>query len=445
MRKPESHHSMSSHTVELGYSRGRERLILLVLAAIQFTSIVDFMVVMPLGPQLERELGLTPARFGRIVSSYTYAAGLAGLFASVFVDRFARRTAFLGIYTGFLAGTFACGLAPSYEWLLAARVLTGAFGGILGGMALAIIGDVFHESRRGMATGVLMSAFAVASVVGVPVGITLGQEFGWHVPFLTLAALGVPVFFIAAKAMPRLDHHLMAERIPQHPFAQLAATFRDANHLRAFALTVSLMFGGFVVVPFLSPYLVSNVGIPENRLAVVYIAGGILTLVGSPIAGRLADRYGKLLVFRCITPLFAVAILAATNLPPVPLAGAALVMASVMVCSAGRMVPAMAMITSSVAPQRRGGFLGANSAVQHIAAGLGASVGGSILVKAPNGALEHYPLVGILGVLATLVSLWLAGRLQIIGADHATSPAESLAAAAQGTVDAGEPIAAVEI
>src|SRR5437660_3769265 len=150
---------MSIDTTWPDFSRGRERLILLVLATVQFTSIVDFMVVMPLGPQLERELGLTPARFGLIVSSYTYAAGLAGLFASVFVDRFARRTAFLGIYSGFLAGTLACGLAPSYEWLLAARVLTGAFGGILGGLAMAIVGDVFPESRRGTATGVLMSAF----------------------------------------------------------------------------------------------------------------------------------------------------------------------------------------------------------------------------------------------------------------------------------------------
>jgi MFS transporter, DHA1 family, inner membrane transport protein len=430
-----------SEDSEVAFSPGRERLILFVLAAVQFTSIVDFMIVMPLGPQLERELGLTPATFGQIVSSYTYAAGVAGLFASVFVDRFARRTAFLSVFAGFLLGTLACGLAQGYEWLLAARVLTGAFGGILGGLALAIIGDVFPENRRGWASGMLMSAFAVASVVGVPLGIALGSRFGWHVPFVTLAALGVPVFFVAASSLPRLDRHLTAER--QHPFVHLWGVFTEPNHLRAFALTVALMVGGFTAIPFLSPYLVSNVGVTEEGLAIVYIAGGVVTLVGSPIAGRLADRFGKLLVFRCISPLFALAVLAATNLPPVSLAAASLVMAALMLTSACRMVPAMAMITSSVHPSRRGGFLGANSAVQHVAAGLGASIGGWILSK-HDGKLEHYPIVGIISVVGTLVSLWLAGRLRIVTDEHTTSATESLAAAAQGTVDADEAAVFVE-
>jgi len=408
--------------------------------------------VMPLGPQLEEELQLTPARFGLIVSSYTYAAGVAGILASVILDRFARRSAFLALFAGFLSGTLACGLAPTYEWLLAARVLTGAFGGILGGMAMAIVGDVFPEKRRGTATGALMSAFALASVVGVPAGLTLGQEFGWHVPFLTLAALGVPIFFIAATALPRLDAHLDPKREHVHSFTQLKATFTEPNHLRAFALTVSVMFGVFTVIPFLSPYLVSNVHIAKEHLAVVYIAGGVLTLVGSPIAGRLADRYGKLLVYRVAAPLLAIMILVATNLPPVSLWVAALVMALLMMCNVARMVPAMAMVTSSVLPQRRGGFLGANAAVQHVAAGLGASVGGFILAKVPDagpesnaGAIEHYPLVGLLGIAVTLFSIWLAGRLRIVGPDHPTGTAESLAAAAQGSVDADEPITAAEL
>ena len=436
---------MLNIAAEPTFSRGRERLILLVLAAVQFTSIVDFVVVMPLGPQLEAELALTPASFGLIVSSYTYAAGVAGLLASVILDRFARRTAFLALYVGFLAGTLACGLAPTYEWLLAARVLTGAFGGVLGGMAMAIVGDVFPEHRRGAATGALMSAFALASVVGVPAGLTLGQQFGWHVPFLTLAILGIPIFFIAAKALPRLDAHLGTKREHEHSFAQLKATFTEPNHLRAFALTVSMMFGVFTVIPFLSPFLVSNVKIPEDRLAVVYIAGGVLALVGSPIAGRLADRFGKLLVYRVVAPLLAVMFVVATNLPEVSLAVAALVMALLMLCNAGRMVPAMTMITSSVAPGRRGSFLGANSAVQHLAAGLGAFVGGLILTKAPDGTIENYPFVGLLGVAATLISLWLAGRIRMVGPAHATSTAEALAAAAQGNVDASEPITAAEI
>jgi predicted MFS family arabinose efflux permease len=427
------------------YSLARERLILLVLAAVQFTSIVDFMVIMPLGPMLERELGLTPAMFGLIVSSYTCAAGIAGLFASVIVDRFARRTAFLALFAGFLAGTCACGLAPSYFWLLAARLLTGAFGGILGGMAMTIVGDVFHESRRGTATGTLMSAFALASVVGVPAGLTLGQNYGWHVTFLTLAVLGIPIFFLAAIVLPPLAGHVGSGRDQEHSLTKLHTVFTESNHLKAFALTFSLMFGSFCIIPFFAPYLVSNVKIPENRLAVIYIAGGVLTLVGSPIVGKLADRFGKLLVYRIATPLLALALIAATNLPPVSLPIAAIVMSSLMFCNASRMVPAMAMITSSVAPARRGGFLGANSAVQHISAGLGAFVGGLILTEAPDHSLQNYPLVGILGVAVTLVSLWLAGRIRIVDGGHATDISASLAAAAQGTLNADEPITVAEM
>jgi DHA1 family inner membrane transport protein len=422
----------------------RERLVLLVLAAVQFTSIVDFMVIMPLGPQLERAMGLSPAQFSAIVASYTYAAGLAGLVATMVIDKFARRPAFLALFVGFLVGTLACGLATSYPWLLAARFLTGAFGGVLGGMAMAIVGDVFPEERRGRATGALMSAFALASVFGVPVGLTLGQRYSWQTPFLVLAALGVPILFLAGWALPRLDAHL-DRRVEGHPLDRLKETLAHPNHLRAFALMATLMFGAFTVIPFLSPFLVDNVGIEEWQLPFCYIVGGLLTMVGSPISGRFADQYGKLRVYRMVAPFFALMCLISTNLPPAPIAVAVLVMGALMVSNAGRMVPAMAMITSSVEPHQRGGFLGANSAVQHIAAGLGASVGGMILAKSTQtGKLLNYPTVGLISIATTLLSLWLAGRLRIAGPSPAMGTARSLAAAAEGTVDADEALVMAE-
>jgi DHA1 family inner membrane transport protein len=414
----------------------REQVILLVLASVQFTSIVDFMVVMPLGPQLERRLHLSPAEFGMIISSYTFAAGFAGLIASVVVDRFARRPAFLTLYVGFLAGTLLCGLAPNYSTLLAARFVTGAFGGILGGMAMAIIGDVFPEERRGRATGALMSAFALASVLGVPIGLTLGLNYGWHAPFQVLAVLGLPVFFIAARVLPRLDAHIQ-EAVHERPLEHLRATFTDPNHLRAFALTVSLMLGSFAVLPYLSPYLVSNVGVAEKHLPIAYIVGGALTLVGAPLAGRMADRYGKLRVYRAIAPLTAIVMLVMTNLPPVPLWIAVVTMALLMLSNAGRMVPAMAMITSSVLPHRRGGFLGANAAVQHIAAGVGTFIGGEVLSKGSDGKMLNYPLAGLIAAGVTLASLWLAGRLRIAEAVPASRMDVTLAGA---SADACEPV-----
>jgi predicted MFS family arabinose efflux permease len=426
-----------------GQEAGRDRAVLLTLAAVQFTSIVDFMVVMPLGPQLMRTLGLTPDRFGLIVSSYTLAAGIAGLVASSLIDRFGRKAAFLSLYVGFLIGTLLCGLAPTYATLLTARVITGAFGGVLGGMALAIIGDVFPEERRGAATGALMSAFALASVAGVPFGLYLGTRLGWHAPFLLLAGLGSPVLGLAIRALPPLRGHL--GRTPTvHPLTMLRESFTHPNHLRAFALVVSLMFGGFAVIPYISPYLVANVGVAEVNLPFVYMAGGGLTLVAAPVVGRLADRFGKLRVYRIVAPVSAALMLAVTNLPRVSLGIAVAAVAGLMVSNAGRMVAAMAMVTGSVESRRRGGFMSANSSIQHLSTGLGAFVGGKLITQAPDGMLRNFDLVGLIAVASTLLSLWLAGRLRPAGPSPATSAAFCLGAADEAMGDASDPLPAAE-
>jgi predicted MFS family arabinose efflux permease len=313
-----------------------------------------------------------------------------------------------------LLGTLACGLVNSYLTLVAARVATGAFGGIIGGLALAIIGDVFPESKRGAATGALMSAFAVASVVGVPFGLYLGNNlFDWHAPFLVLAGLGVFVLVGALWAFPSLRGHLRAPGHTDGPFAEMRATLVDPNHLRAFTLVVSLMFGGFLVIPYISPYLVANVGVAERSLPIVYVSSGALTLFVAPLIGKISDRVGKLRVYRAVAPLAATLMFVVTNLPPVHLALAIAVVAALMVGNAGRMVVAMAMVTASADPRRRGSFMSLNSAVQHFSSGLGAFVAGAIIERAPDGALLHYRIVGFLAVASTLLSLYLAGRLRV--------------------------------
>lgn len=422
----------------------RERIILLILAVVQFTNIVDFMVVMPLGPQLMRTLRIGPAQFGVIVSSYTISAGIAGLLASLLIDRFDRKHSFLTLYLGFLVGTLFCGLAPSYHALLAARVVTGAFGGILGGIAMAIIGDVFPEHRRGAATGTLMSAFAFASVAGVPFGLLLGTTYGWQVPFLTLAGLGLFVLFAAVAAMPPLRGHLDPERTVGNPVEELVATLFHPNHLRAFALIVTLMFGSFAVIPYISPYLVANVGVKESQLPWVYVAGGGLTLVVAPVVGRIADRYGKLRVYWWTAPISAGLMLAVTCLPRVSLPAAVGLVSLLMVGNASRMIAAMAMVLAGVEPRRRGSFMTANSSVQHLSTGLGAYVGGLVILKAADGTFLGYPRAGVLAMTATLISLILASRLRTVGAETVTSPALSLGAAAEALADSSEPLAATD-
>lgn len=420
------------------HRRSRERLILLILAAVQFITIVDFMIVMPLGPQLMRTLEIGPAEFGLIVSSYTFAAGVAGLVASSIVDRFARRTTFIALYAGFLLGTLLCGLATAYPTLVLARIATGAFGGILGGMTMTIVGDVFPEHRRGRATGSLMMGFSLATIAGVPFGLFLGTKYGWQVPFYALVVAGLPPLLLAPYALPRLDGHV--HRVHAHPLRSLVETFSHANHLNAFALIIVLMIAGFSVFPYISAYFVSNLGMTEDQLPLIFIVGGTLTLGSSPLIGKLADRFGKLRVYRILTPFSAVWFMLITNLPMVGVVTIVSIYGALMVCNVGRMIAAMAMITGSVEPHRRGGFLSANSSVQHIASGLAAYGGGLIIRQSADGNLENFAVVGWIAAASTLASLWLAGRIRTAQSPAPSAEEVSLAAAAEATADAGDPL-----
>ena len=407
-----------------GASLAGERAVLLTLAAVQFTSIVDFMVIMPLGPQLMRTLSITPAQFGLIVSSYTISAGIAGVVASSLIDRFGRKAAFLSLYVGFLIGTLFCGLATTYPILLAARVVTGAFGGVLGGMAMAIIGDVFPDERRGRATGTLMSAFALASIFGVPFGLFLGTRYDWHAPFLMLVVLGLPVLGVGMKALPPLRDHLRKNR--GGDWSRLVETYTHPNHVRAFALVTFVMLGTFMVVPFISPYFVANVGLTEGQLPWIYVGGGACAFISSPLIGRWADRSGKLYVYRIIAPMSAMIMLAITILPRVGLGLAVASVSVLMVCNSGRMIAAMALINASVEPRLRGGFMSAYSSVQHVASGLGAFLAGLIIAEAPDHTYRNYGWVGVIGMASTFLSIWFAGRLRPAHATSSTVPPEKV-------------------
>lgn len=390
----------------------RERGILMTLVAVQFMSIVDFMMIMPLGPQLMRTMSLEPREFGVVVSAYTVAAGVAGLVASSLIDRFDRRHAFVTLYFGFLVGTFLCGVAPSYFWLVLARVLTGTFGGILGGVTHAIVGDTFPEERRGRAMGALMMGFSFASVAGVPIGIAIGTHYTWHATFLLLAGVGLPLLPLAARVLPPLRAHIVA--LPHSPLRTALATFTERTHLAAFGLMVTVMVSSFAVVPFLSTYVVVNVGMSEKSLPWLYMVGGSCTLLTSPLIGRLADRWGKFVVFRLMIPFSAAAMLLITVIPRGQILLSIIAAAILMVFNSGRMIAGMALITGSVAPARRGGFMSANASVQHLSAGLGAYISGHVVVRAANGELEHYPTVGVFAAAVALSSLWFASKIRTV-------------------------------
>ncbi len=384
-----------------------ERLLLWVLAAIQFTTIVDFLIIMPLGPQYMRVFSIQPNQFGLIVSAYAISAGISGVAAGFFLDRFDRKPALLALYAGFTVGTFLCALAPTYPLLVAARVVAGAFGGVAGALILAILGDAVPEQRRGRAMGFVMSSFSVASICGVPIGLFLASHLNWHVPFLGLAALSAGIFVAVARVMPSLRGHLEHAQ-DQQALARVWAVLIHPKHQMAFLFMAVLTCTGFFIFPFLSNYMVANAGLTETELPLIYLSGGLCTLFSMNWVGRWADRAGKRRVFTLMSLSTLLPIIAVTNLPRVPLVVAIATSTVFMISMSGRFVPAMALITASVESAHRGGFMSINSSVQQFAAGLAAYVSGLVLGQSATGQITGFSSVGLLSLTGALACIYLA-------------------------------------
>lgn len=394
-------------------NRRGEVALLVVLTAVQFTQILDFMVLMPLGPQLMRLWGIDASRFGLLVSAYTFAAAAAALLCAFYMDRFSRRRILLFLYGGFVLAALLCALAPNYSWLLAARAITGAFGGVAGAAVYSIIGDTIPDSRRGAAMGVVMVAFPISAVAGVPLGLFLANEFNWRAPFLFIAIISTLILIAAWRIVPPLRGHVSGTR--PNPLVQVRAVFGDANHRRAIALIATLIFGGFSVIPFIAPYMVANVGLKETDLPYLYLFGGLATVFTSRLIGRLADKFGKREIFTLIAAISIAPLLITTNLPPVPAWVAILASAIFMVFVSGRFVPAMALVTAAAQPQLRGSFMSFVSAIQQLALGAASLTSGLLLGHAANGELTRYWLAGLIAVTCTLICMWLAWRVKPVG------------------------------
>ncbi|MBW3569931.1 MAG: MFS transporter [Gemmatimonadetes bacterium] len=408
----------------------REWLLLLVLTAVQFCHILDFVLMMPLAPMLMRSLHVSAREFGLLVSAYTFAAAASGLLAAAFMDRYDRKRMLLFLLAGFGVGTLLCGLADDYRLLMGARVVAGSFGGVLAGVVFAIVGDYIRAERRGTAMGVVMGGFSAASVLGLPFGLALAERGRWETPFLFLAGVTAVVFVFGAVALPPMRGHLTGRRKDDPaPFAELWRVAREPRHVRAFALTVAIMFSAFSVVPFLSAYLVENVGMPETRLDLIYLVGGLGTIITGPFLwGPLADRFGHARVFTAAAMLSIIPIAAVTNLPRVSLPVILLVTTGMMVMASGRMISVTALITGVVEPRRRGSFMTLNSSIQQGAAGLAAFAAGMMIGGGEGRPLTGYSTVGFVAIGATLVTLALVRTLRQAQPAPAFSPYEGTGA-----------------
>jgi predicted MFS family arabinose efflux permease len=404
-------------------------LLLLVLAGVQFTNVLDFVVMMPLAIQFHEEWHLTPKEFAALVASYSLAAAISGILSTWFIDRLDRKRSVLMIYSGFILANILCATAVNYWAMLGARAAAGMFGGILGGTILAIVGDVIPMARRGLATGIVMSSFSVASIIGIPLSLKFAQDYNWRWPFAGIAVLSTVLLILAWWKLPTFRGHLKHQVPDQNPWHNIWSLISDPNLLRAYLLMGVMIITTFTIVPFLPNYLVANANMAREDLWKVYFYGGIGTLVAMPLIGKLSDRFGKLLVFQILATVTAVPMLAVTHLPPCPLLVILLVTTLMMTVTSSRSVPAMALITACTTPQKRGGFMSVMGSTNQLSMGIATLLAGSILgvtalPEQPNLAtkpgiqldpikpLEGFPIVGWISCVLTLSTVYLATRLR---------------------------------
>jgi predicted MFS family arabinose efflux permease len=396
-------------TAEL--TRRRERWLLAALGGVQFSAILDFMLLMPLGPQLMRLFDITPTEFGILVSVYMGTAALVGFGAALVIDRFDRRTTLLALYACFTLTTLVTASAQGYVWLLAARAAAGAFAGVLVATVLAIVGDTIPDGRRGRALGAVMSSGSIASIAGIPLGIWIASHFSWRAPFLFNGALCAAVLLAAAYVVPRVHGHVAAAR-GGSALARAHAVFSRHNHVAAFGITTLLNFSAFAIVPFLAAYLVLNVGITERELPLAYFFGGLAALGFVRLVGRLTDLHGRQRVFALVAGLSILAIFVITHLPSAPLWVAVLAQMLLMSSFAGRFVPAMTIITGAVVPEVRGIFMSFNAAFQQLSAGLASLAASAIVARGAGGEILYFGAVGWVSMIATFAAIALAGHVR---------------------------------
>jgi MFS transporter, DHA1 family, inner membrane transport protein len=388
-----------------------ERSLLLLLAAVQFTHIVDFMILMPLGPQLMRDLHIGPGRFSSLVAAYTISSGIVGLLAAPFIDRFDRRKLLLFAYGGFITGTLFCALSMNATTLLMGRALSGTFGGLSLAMVMSIISDVVPPERRAAGMGVIMAAFSAAAALGVPFGLQLAEQLRWEAPFFMLAGIAMIVWLIVFTRLPAIRGHLHHHK--EDPTRAFRELLRDANAGRALLFMSATVFGHFAIIPLLSPYLVANVGLPERDLFLVYLTGGVATVFTAPVTGRLADALGRRRVFTFLVAVACVVTLILTNAGRLPLWAVLVLAGGFFIFASGRFIPGQAIMTLAVPASRRGAFMSLSGCARDLAMGLAATVGGWIVTKTPSGQLVNFNWLGWLALAAGVVSVWLAHRIHV--------------------------------
>lgn len=391
-----------------------EKLVIFILAITQFTVVLDFMIMSPLGNLMMQALGLKPQQFGWAVSAYAFSAGLAGFAIAGFADRFDRKKLLLFFYAGFIAGTFFCSVATSYELLIAARIITGLFGGVIGSITLAIITDLFNISHRGRVMGYVQMGFSASQVLGIPISLYIANISGWRSPFLMVAGLAALIFVLIVLRLQPVTEHLKAQK-QQNAFGHLVNIVARKDYRTGFLATALLSVGGFMLMPFSSAFAINNLRLTQHQLPFLFMVSGVSSLVIMPLIGKLSDKVDKFKLFAAASVWMIIFVLVYTNLSVTPLWEVMIFNVMMMMGMVSRAVPASTLTTGIPDIGDRGAFMSVNSSLQQIAGGIAAAVAGTIVVEnTKNGPLEHYNILGYCMVGISLITIFLIYRVSLL-------------------------------
>jgi predicted MFS family arabinose efflux permease len=381
-----------------------QSLIVALLALVQFTIIIDFMIMSPLGAIIMPALDITAGQFGVAVSAYAFSAGISGILAAGFADRFDRKRLLLFFFVGFTLGTALCAVAPNFHVLLLGRIVSGLFGGVMGSIVLAIITDLFALHLRGRVMGFVQTAFAASQVLGIPAGLFLSNHWNWHVCFAALVGLSIVAMVAILLVMKPVNAHLRLGQ-DQNAFRHLVATVREPRYLLAFSVTTLLATGGFMMMPFGSAYTVHNLGIDIGHLPTIYLVSGLFSIFIGPLVGKASDAFGKFPTFAFGCAVSVVMVLIYTHLGQVSLTTAIVVNVLMFVGIFSRMIPSQALISAIPEPSQRGSFSAVSSSVQQFSGGIGSVLAAAIIAQNADGSLRHFDRVGYVVVATTLISM----------------------------------------
>lgn len=388
-----------------------QKFMIVLLALLQFTVVLDFMILSPLGDILMKSMDMTTQQFGSVVSAYAISACISGFLAAGFADKFDRKKLLLFFYVGFIIGTFFCAISYNYQTLFIARIVTGIFGGVIGSISMAIITDIFSLQQRGKVMGFVQMAFAGSQILGIPIGLVLANAFSWHATFFMVVILAIVIGFAIVFKLKPLTQHLTVKS-DKNALQHLLHTIKKRDYRVGFFATAMLSMGGFMLMPFTTAFIVNNVQIPQSQVPLIFFFTGVASMIIMPIVGKLSDKIDKFKLFAVGTFIAIAMIIVYTNLTPVPIWLVILVNVVLFMGIMSRMVPATALNSAVPEMHDRGAYMSINASLQQLAGGLAAIFAGLVVVQSSKTSpIQNFDILGYVMVGTMLLCLYLVYRV----------------------------------